>query len=456
MTGEGPLARALAAAAARERLHMPGHFGRVPPVAAPWAEAAAAWDQTESGGLDALSEPSGVLAGLSARAATAYGAPVAWLSVQGATLPMLAAGLAAVPAGGRVLADRQSHRSVVAAAILGGWWVDWVSPARAGDPPDAADWLRSLSGPRPDAVVPLYPSYDGRGIDLAPVVAAARARGSRVLVDAAHGAHLGRAAALPPHPLVWAPDLVAHGLHKTEPVLTQTGLLLAGAAGAHLPVQEWMRRLGTSSPSYLLLASIEQYIEGRMAGDGGWGAFAEQMLAVWDRLAARGFSISQRDWARTGRWADPAKLTVRGDGPVLAARLRAAGFEPEHVAPGGVTLIVGPALGYDFAQWERVIAALGDPMAPPHDPSWPSPGGAALSPAMAVASRRRQVVLHAAEGLVAATEVTPYPPGVPVVVPGERLTASAVAWMLDLLGQGARFEGVEPSREGVAVWVVDT
>ena len=457
MTSPGPLAGALAAAAARERLHMPGHFGRVPPVAAPWAGAAAAWDQTESGGLDALSEPTGVRAELSARAATAYKAPEAWLSVQGATLPMLAGGLAAVPVGGRVLADRQSHRSVVAAAILGGWWVDWVSPARAGEPPDAEDWLRSLSGPRPDAVVPLYPSYDGRGIDLGPVVAAARARGSRVLVDAAHGAHLGRAAGLPPHPLAWGPDLVAHGLHKTEPVLTQTGLLLAGTAGAGLPVGEWMRRLGTSSPSYLLLASIEQYIEERLAGDGGWGVFAEQMRAVWDRLAARGFSIRQRDWARAGRWADPAKLTVRGNGPVLAARLRAAGFEPEHDAADGVTLIVGPALGYDLRQWDRVIAALGDPMAPPADePAWPSPGGAVLSPAVAVASRRRLLALGAAAGLVAATEVTPYPPGVPVVVPGEGFTASAVAWMQDLLSRGARLEGVKASREGVGVWVVDT
>ncbi len=456
MTGEGPLARALDAAAPRERLHMPGHFGRVPPLAAPWALAAAAWDQTESAGLDALSEPTGVLAGLSARAAAAYGASAAWLSVQGATLPMLAGALAMVPAGGRVLADRQSHRSVLAAAILGGWWVDWVSPARVGDPPDVADWLAKLSGPRPDAVLPLYPSYDGRGVDLGPVVAAAHARGSRVLVDAAHGAHLGRAAALPPHPLAWGPDLVAHGLHKTEPVLTQTGLLLAGAAGEAASVGEWMRRLSTSSPSYLLLASIDQYIEGRRAGDGGWGAWAEQMAAVWDRLAGRGFSIGQRDWARTGRWADPAKLTVRGDGAVLAARLRAAGFEPEHAAADGVTLIVGPALGYDRHEWERVVAALGEPTAPPADlAAWPPPGTAVLRPAAAVAGPRRQVALGAAAGLVAATEVTPYPPGVPVVVPGERISAEAAQWLQDWLGRGARVEGVEPSREGAALWVVD-
>lgn len=456
----GPsLAEALRAAAARQRLHMPGHFGRVSPVPAAWGAQAAGWDQTESAGLDALSWPTGVLAALSEQAAAAYGAGCAWLSVQGATLPVLAASLASVPPGGRVLADRHSHRSVLAAAILGGWQVDWVWAARAGDPPDAEAWRRKLSGagPRADLVVPLYPSYEGLGTDLAPVVAAAHAQGSRVLVDAAHGAHFGRAAGLPPHPLTFRADLVAHGLHKTEPVLTQTGLLLAGAGGTKAPVAEWMRRLATSSPSYLLLASLEQYVQQRAAGDGGWGCYADQMHAVWDRLAARGWHVRQREWAQAGQLADPAKLTVAGDGVQLAQRLRQAGFEPEHADAAGVTLIAGPALGYGGADWARVIDALGDPMPPgAGGGTWPAPvpAPAASLPAAAVRAARRHVALADAAGRVAAREVTPYPPGVPVVVPGERFSTEAIAWLAEAAARGVRLEGVDVAAEGVAVWVV--
>lgn len=454
MTGGASLADALRSVQSRQRLHMPGHFGRVSPVPAAWGAQAAAWDQTESMGLDALSLPTGVLEAVSERAAAAYGARAAWLSVQGATLPVLAGSLALAAPGGRVLADRRSHRSVLAAAILGGWQVDWVC-GEAGDPPDVAAWLRKLSGPRPDLVVPLYPSYEGLGRDLAPVVAQAHARGSRVLVDAAHGSHLGRATGLPPHPLAWGADLVAHGLHKTEPVLTQAGLLLAGPGAPAVLVLEWMRRLATSSPSYLLLASMEQYAEQRAAGDGGWIRFAAQMHDVWEQLAQRGWQVRQRVWSRAGQLADPAKLTVEGDGLRLAERLRRAGFEPEHADAAGVTLIAGPALGFDSRDWDRVIEALGDPVAPASGRAWwPAPAPAVLSPAAAVRAPRRRVGLGAAAERVAAAEITPYPPGVPVAVPGEHLSGEVVQWLEEAAARGVRLEGVDTEGGEVAVWVV--
>lgn len=451
------LSAALDRARARTRLHMPGHFGRVSPLkVADWGAALAAWDQTESEGLDALSAPTGVLKTLTNRAADAYGAERAWLSVQGATLPILAAGLAAAAPGATVVADRRSHRSVLAAAVLGGWQVRWVAGTASDAPPGVAAWRTVLEqSPAPELAVVLYPSYEGLAGPLAEVVALAHQVGARVLVDAAHGAHLGRSAALLPHPLALGADLVAHGLHKTEPVLTQTGLLLA-RAGESARVDEWMRRLGTSSPSYLLLASMEQYILSRRAGDGGWSAFAEDMPRVWDNLHERGWSVRQREWVAAGGQADVAKLTVRGAGAVLAARLRQSGYEPESVAADSVTLIVGPALGFRERDWQRLAHALGAPMPPPAVAALPGTPPAVLTPAAAVRRGRQLVPLATANGRVAAMEVTPYPPGIPVAVAGEPLTQDSIDWIQDAVRRGVRLEGVEAAGHGeVSVWVVD-
>lgn len=450
------LTAALDRARARTRLHMPGHFGRVAPLAVPEWGALAAWDQTESEGLDALSAPTGVLQTLTRRAADAYGAKRAWLSVQGATLPVLAAGLSVAGPGATVVADRRSHRSVLAAAVLGGWRVRWVVGTPGDAPPSAAAWGMVLEQtPRPDLAVVLYPSYEGLAGPLAEVAALAHQVGAEVLVDAAHGAHLGRSPALLPHPLAAGADLVAHGLHKTEPVLTQTGLLLARAQDP-ARVDEWMRRLATSSPSYLLLASMEQYILNRREGDGGWSAFAEGMPRVWDTLHERGWSVRQREWVAQGGRADVAKLTVNGQGAVLATRLRQAGYEPETVAADSVTLIVGPALGFRAHDWHRLIEALGTPMPPPPVVRLPDVPPAVLTPGAAVRAPRRLVPLPSARGRVAALEVTPYPPGIPVAVAGEPLTQAGIDWISDAVQRGVRLEGVETVRHGgVSVWVVD-
>jgi arginine/lysine/ornithine decarboxylase len=287
-------------------------------------------------------------------------------------------------------------------------------------------------------------------------VALARAWDAQVVVDAAHGSHWGRAAGLPPHPLTLGVDWVAHGLHKTEPVLTQTGLLLGPDGPAGLRADEWWRRLGTSSPSYPLLASIERYVDERERGDGGWGAHLER-VAELRRLAARlGLRVLQAERENKGMRVDPAKITVWGDGPRLADALRRAGAEPEAVGLRSVTLVVGPPVTATMADWRRLFTALASvPTPPPLAEPPPAPGPAVMAPTAVDARPWRRVVWDEAAGRVAARALTPYPPGIPVVMPGEVVTEAAVAWLQAARRAGLRVEGADGADgKESGIWVL--
>jgi arginine decarboxylase len=451
--GELRLLNAMEQAARRVRLHMPGHFGHRPPGGR------LAWrlDLTEVEGLDTLSAPSGVLRDLIGRVKNAYGAVVAWISVQGATLPVLAGTLGLWPAGATVAVERHAHRSVLAAATWGEWELRWVESEIHPEwglplPTSPERWAEAIVPPL-DGIVLVHPTYEGLAHPLAQTVRRARAVGARVFVDAAHGSHWGRSPSVPPHPLEAAPTLVAHGLHKTEPVLTQTGLLLGGPDVPRERIDEAWRMLATSSPSYLLLASVEAYIASRERDDGGWGRFAETIEAAWDLGRRRGFRILQEEWRRQGGVADPAKLTVRGNGPDMVARLRGAGMEPEAWGPGWVTLVVGPTQGFSRRFWHRFWNVLGQPTEPPvtwRSVAWPGRGPTRLSPALVRRLPWVRVPLRRAAGRIAARALTPYPPGIPAVMPGEEITE---AWQENLVGLAAAGVTIEGVEEG-SVWVI--
>lgn len=457
MRSRRPLLRAVRRAARRRRLHMPGHFGERPAGGAglPWT-----LDWTEVEGLDALSHPSGVLLDLRRRAAAVYGADAAWISVQGATLAVMAAILGTTRPGATLVAERSSHRAVLAALLVGRLDVRWVLPTWDPDwwlplPAPLDRWQTALPGSH--VAVVTAPTYEGLMPPLRPLATAARRAGATLIVDAAHGAHLGRSPGLPAHPLAEGAEWVAHGLHKTEPVLTQTGVLLARGRQADPRVDEWWRRLSTSSPSYPLLLSVERYVAEREAGDGGWTRFAELMQDVWAAAEARGFRVLQREWARRGWPADPAKLTLFGDGPTLARRLRGWGAEPEAVGVRSLTCIAGPRLRLSWDDWQGLLDALAPPPAP-SGPALAMPGSAPvrLAPWVADAAEWQAVSLRDAVGRIAATAVTPYPPGIPLVMPGEEIGVETVEWIRAAQASGVRIEGVQETgdKTGGKVWVV--
>lgn len=426
--------------------HMPGHQRRpLHSPALPWA-----LDITEIDGFDDLHDPEGVLAESMARAARLWGAEGSRYLVNGSTGGILAALHAALPRGAKVLVARNCHKSVYHALelldlspiflqppldpafrVAGSLTVEAVAAAL-----DAHPGIRALVFPSP--------TYDGVLSDVAGLCRLCHSRGVAVLVDEAHGAHLGFSP-FPAGAVAAGADVVIQSFHKTLPSLTQTAIL--HWQGRLVDPDRLARSLGifqTSSPSYPLLASMDGCV--RLLE-----REKDTLFPGWaNRLAAFDKKIKSlrrlRVLCHVGDRAedhpaffgfDPSKLVIstRGTGltgPALMERLRRDfGLELEMAAVDSVTAMTG--LGTTGESLDALAAALlfidaelfPAPAVPlPAIPSLPK---RVLSAGEALERPAETLPLDRAAGRIAAEYLWAYPPGIPLLVPGEEVGADFAA-----------------------------
>lgn len=452
-------------------LHMPGHKRRLCP--APGLPVG--WDLTEVPGVDDLHEADGILAQAMARTAALYGAKRSWHLVGGSTVGLLAGIRALAPAGSTVIAARNCHKSVYHAIELGGLTVHWLAPPIDPDfgvygsvtPQQVGDALRAC--PEAKCVILTSPTYEGVVSDIAQLAFLCHLFGVPLLVDEAHGAHL-----MPQTPYRFplgavqaGADLVVQSAHKTLPSLTQTAWL--HIKGDRVDPDEVERQLDvfeTSSPSYPLLASLDGCTQ--LLARQGKALFAawEQRLADFDaatrelkhlRLLCHGaddLTAHEEIFAH-----DPSKLLVstrgtRYTGASLADALRARfGFEVEMTC--GETLLAMTSCADTDEALRRFAQALcvldAEAAAPQAEPAQPLQSTLPPLPpvhctlAAAVAAPAETVPEEAALGRVSAEYVWAYPPGVPLLAPGEAITAEflAAAARLEALGTRLRHTGAK-------------
>ena len=244
-------------------LHMPGHK-RNEALAEYLHTLGARLDITEITGFDDLHDAQGILRAAQERAAALWGVRKSWFLINGSTGGILAGIRALAPAGSRVLVARACHKSVFHAlelcrlrpAFLQPQPVPGWSFAGPVNPESLAQGLARF----PDAklVILTSPTYEGLLSDLPALVKLAHDAGVPVLVDEAHGAHLGLYGAFPAGAVAAGADLVIQSLHKTLPSLTQTAILhCAGPLADPSAVDRQLAVFETSSPSYLLMASLD-------------------------------------------------------------------------------------------------------------------------------------------------------------------------------------------------------
>ncbi len=439
---DGGLFEMLEAYAARgiRAMHMPGHKRRAD-AARYLAALGTGLDITEIDGFDNLHRPSGVLKDAMARAARLWGSRRAFFLVGGATVGILAGVRALTHPGDRVIAARNCHQSVYHALELSGLDAAYLLP----DYDPALDLLGSVSPKAvedalaacPDAklVVLTSPTYEGAVSDVAAIARAAHARSVPLMVDEAHGAHLGFSPAFPGGAVAAGADFVVQSLHKTLPSLTQTAIAHVSGLADAARFQAQLDIFETSSPSYLLLASIDGCV-GLIESEGGalfdrWAG----ILAAFDRaseglrrirLPGHGAFQSPAMYA-----FDPGKiiLSTRGTnltGPHLMRLLREEyGIELEMAACGHALAMTGliepedslPALARAL---HEIDGTLTSPKAP--DPA----GGPFLPDAVLPASEAllrgwEALPLSDAAGRVSAQYAWAYPPGIPLIAPGERV-----------------------------------
>ena len=443
-------------------LHMPGHkrntrlLGDTLPYAL---------DLTEIEGFDNLHEASGILAEGMTRAATLYGSDRAFYLVGGDTAGILAGIRAATRPGDRVLVARNCHRSVYHAIELCRLRpcylcppIDPMSGLCGSIPPQRVEEaLRCCPGIR--LVVLTSPTYEGVLSDIASIAQICHTHNIPLFVDEAHGAHLGFGP-FGPGAVAAGADIVAHSLHKTLPSLTQTGLL--HVSGPRIDPNEAERQLAlfqSSSPSYPLMASIDRCVR-LMAGPGQeWAEAHRRRLDTFDRALSglkRLWSPGHADlWPHPVFFGlDPSKiyLSCRAtflDGHSLTGRRLAEilreeyQIETEMAAADG--LLAMTSLCDEDETLHRFAHALceidrrcegrlsGDASTRPD--GMPSPI-VLCSIEQALLASHDALPLNECPGRTAAEYVWAYPPGIPLLVPGEQITEAFVSSVLQTLERG--------------------
>ena len=242
--------------------HMPGHKRRALPFPNPYTI-----DITEIDGFDNLHHAGGLIREAEERAAKLYGADRSYYLGNGSTCGLLAAICAAARRGDKVLAARNCHKAVYHAVSMQGLSVEFLYPAiTRGDLQGqiTAAQVEEALTKHPDIAVVILtsPTYEGIVSDVAAIAACCHAHGAALIVDEAHGAHFGFGAGFPENAVRLGADAVIMSLHKTLPSFTQTALLHCN--GGRIDTERVARYLGvyeTSSPSYLFMAGMDACID---------------------------------------------------------------------------------------------------------------------------------------------------------------------------------------------------
>jgi arginine decarboxylase len=401
-------------------------------------------------------------------AAEAWGARRSWFLVNGASQGNHVALMTLAHRGGDVVVQRNAHSSTIDALVLSGLRPAFVAPELDPDlyiahcmTPEALD--RALAS-RPEAVgaTVVSPTYFGAVADVAGLASVAHARGVPLIVDEAWGAHLAFHDDLPAHALALGADLVVSSIHKIVGSLTQSALVHVGE-GALIDadvVDRCVTVLESTSPNALLSASLDS--ARRAAAVDGSVLLGETLRGLAaTREAVRevpGLDVlDSRLAGRPGVFAyDPLRLSIdvrgtRTSGYELARLLRER--DDVHVELAGENVLVAVfGMGENVeAAGERLVAALQravdalsaeerDPgpeaFAPP--PPW---GELVMTPRDAFLGPQEVVPVGEAVGRVAAESLAAYPPGIPNVLPGERLSAETLDYIQQALEHGGSLRG---------------
>ncbi len=410
--------------------HTPGHAGRALPS---WIFSL---DFTELPDTDSLYEASGPILQAEQAAARLFGVPRTLISAGGCTLCIQAMLRLAAPNGGKIVSGRVIHRSAVNTMALLGLEPVWVYPrGDAGPglpgriyPEDVEAALIQTQDAR--AVYLTSPDYYGVIADIPSIARVCKKYNVPLLVDNAHGAHL-KFLSKDIHPISLGASMTACSAHKTLPVLTGGAWLNIADERFVQGAKEAMALFGSTSPSYLVMASLDwarEWLESHAAD--AYPQLEQRVARIREMAQRRGILMPHGMCDPTRISLDMASIGLSGEQG--AALLRQHGVEPEYADQAYLVLIATPFhTKEDFARVEEAIRALpcGKPiehegLLPPCRPQTVVP------PRQAVLGPSEEIPLAKAAGRIAAQAACPCPPGVPVIMPGEKITSEAIKFLI--------------------------
>lgn len=419
--------------------------------------------------LDNLFAPQGAIAQAQQLAAEAFGAQQSWFLINGSTCGIMAAILATCGAGDKIILPRNVHQSAVSGLVLSGAVPVFINPEY--DP--QTDLTYSITSesvaaaiaqyPEAKAVMIVYPTYHGIGADVEAIAHLAHQHDLPLLVDEAHGAHLAFHPDLPPSALSCGADLSVQSIHKVLGALTQASMLhCQGNRIDRQKISKALQLLQSTSPSYLLLASLDAARQ-QMALHG------QQLLAQTLQLATQarqqiaqipGLSVLDPPDAlqpRPGfKFLDCTRLTVN------LAQLELDGFAADELLHTQLAVTAELPLRehltfiITFGNRTQEIVTLVKALAtlaqqyrasksaqrratvalPPLPTAVPQ-----LSPRQAYFAPTQHLPLQKAVAHISAELVCPYPPGIPVLMPGEVVRREGILYLQQVQALGARITG---------------
>lgn len=415
------------------RLHMPGHKG-FPILGMEHL------DITEIAGADSLYEADGIIAESEANASTLFGCKT-FYSTEGASqciramlclLKLQAKQLGRKPI---IAAGRNAHKTFLTAAALLDLDVQWLYPRQGAGylscdlSADTIDAYLKDADEKPFAIYLTSPDYLGHIADIAAIAEVCHRHDVYLAVDNAHGAYLKF---LPEsrHPIDLGADICCDSAHKTLPALT-------GAAYLHLSettdrivgmqVRNAMMIFGSTSPSYLILQSLDavnSYLE----------TYSQRLHAFLEEIRAMKNALLQHGYTLYGN--EPLKVTIDAKaygytGNQIAEYLRKHNMEPEFADPDYLVLMLTPEIGSDaLRRATQVLCAL--PGKEPNTESAPLfyPSVQTLSFREAMLSDLETLPVGECLGRILAVPTVGCPPAVPILVCGETITEHAISCFL--------------------------
>ena len=433
-------------------------------------------DLTTLDEVDSLQNPTGVIKEAQELAAKSAGADRSYFLVNGTTVGNHAMVASTTGPGDKVLIARNCHRSVLTGLIMSGAQPIFFQPAFDRNLKLTLnvkfETVKQAIDANPDARALLItsPNYYGLCADIEKIIPYAHEKGLIVFVDEAHGPHLKFNPKLPPCALEAGADLCVQSTHKIVGGMTQASMLHARAERINIDdVTNTLKLLQTTSPSYILMASLD-LARMQMATEGKkllnrTIKLAEEARAEINNIP--GITCFGKEQARAAGMADMdvTKLTI------TVSDMGLSGYHVSHVLnnrfgiqvemadPFHVLVIV--SIGDRLDDLNRLVEALRVisaetglqgallPLDKVHPPMLQN--RFAMTPREAFYSDSELVNVNDAAGRVSTEIVTVYPPGIPLLVPGEEISQDAIDYLQNMAGLGAIIDGMNENNTLVRV-----
>lgn len=431
-------------------MHMPGHKRRMGDLGNPLFI-----DITEIGGFDNLHHAEGILLDAQRRAADLYHSEETHYLINGSTAGILSAISGCVSFGGKILLARNSHKSAYHAVMLKGLQAEYLYPQSLNEmgingpisPEDVENILKKDSDIQ--AVMITSPTYDGIVSDVRTIAEIVHGYGLPLIVDEAHGAHFPFSRHFPEDSISCGADVVIHSLHKTLPTLTQTAVLhLNGSLVNRERIRKYLTIYQSSSPSYVLMASIDQCVEWIASHTSAFEQFYKDLIQCREKLRElkilKLLEASGMDESKILISVMNAQISGHELDQILREKYH---IELEMACSSYVCAIT--SIGDTKESLNRLTEALQE-----IDKSLQRVSGAIFlgdgvirtesvcTIQQAEEAEKEQCLLENADGKISGDFVTLYPPGIPILAPGEKVSVAIVERLKRYTKEGFEVHGI--------------